>query len=172
MPHVIKMDMRQWNGYMQKLGARYMDAARRGLVSGAMRCIPYLQTRTSQAKAASPRGTTGALDTGLYKAAWRSASVHNGSKVFNMRSYAAVIEKGRRRRKKVGRAGRVNLEAWAKRKLKLNDKEARSAAFAIAKKIEQRGLDAREVMMGDEKRLVKLVEEEMLRELDLELGKK
>ena len=62
-----------------------------------------------------------------------------------------------------------NLEAWAKRKLQLSPAEARSAAWAIAKTLKERGLEGRKVLTGDEKGLIELVEKELMHELNLEI---
>ena len=170
MAKVIKMNMHQWSDHLRQLGSRFQPAMTRGMIAGAMRCIPILQTATMQAPPASPRGTSGAVDTGLYQAAWRSAPMPNGAKVFNMRPYAGVIEGGRRPYP-VGREGMRNLEAWVHRKLKISGKAARDAAWAIAKTLEKRPLEARRVMSGSEDKMIEAVEKEILHELDLELGK-
>jgi hypothetical protein len=167
---VVKMSFKQWADYMSDLGERFEPAVMRGVRAGALRCIPRLQQRTSHAPPASPGGTSGALDTGLYKAAWKTGSLPNGASVFNDRPYAGVIDYGRRPAP-VSRGGVRNLEAWAKRKLKLGQAQARAAAWAIAKKLEKRPLLARKVLSGDLDGLVKLVEEEILHELDVELGR-
>lgn len=170
MAKVIKIDVSQWADHLEKLGQRFRPAMLRGMNAGAMRCIPILHNATAQAPPASPNGTIGAFDTGLYKAAWRSASINNGAKVFNMRSYSGVIEHGRRPYP-VSKAGIRNLEGWAKRKLKLSGKEAKSAAWAIAKTLAKRPLKARRVMIGSEEKMIEAVEKEVLHELDLELGR-
>lgn len=150
------------------LGTRFRPAMLRGMSAGAQRCIPVLQTATMHAPAASPRGTPGAVDTGLYKAAWRSAPMPNGAKVFNMRPYSGVIESGRRA-SAVGKEGIRNLEGWVRRNLKVSGKDARDAAWAIAKTLEKRPLEARRVVADSEKKMIEVVEKEILHELDLEL---
>ncbi len=171
MAKIVKVSMKQWNTHMQQLGSRFMPAAQRGIVSGAARCIPFLQKRTMMAPPASDRGTKGAVDTGLYKAGWRTAPVANGAKVFNVRPQSGVIDYGRRPAP-VGRDGIRNLEAWVRRKLKLTGGEARTAAWAIAKTLAKRPLKARKVLSGGEKEMVKIVEGEIERELDVELGRR
>jgi len=175
---VIKMDMKRWNRHMQQLGSRFMPTVERGILAGGMRCIPFLQQRTMQAKPASSRGRPGAVDTGLYKAAWRSSPIPRGVRVFNLRPYSGVIEFGRRPAA-VNREGIQKLKTWAKRNLNLNEKQAERAAFAIARSMtpkskggKGRKLRARKVLTGGEKKLIKIVEKEILQELDRELGRK
>lgn len=167
---VVKVNMNQWAKHLEELGERFMPAMQRGAMAGAARCIPILHTATINARPASPRGGVGAFDTGLYKAAWRSGPVTNGARVFNTRPYSPVIEGGRRA-SPMGREGIRNLQAWAKRKLKLSDKEARDAAWAIAKTQEKRPLEARRVMNDVERKMIKTVEAEITHELDVELGR-
>jgi len=178
MARVVKMDMNQWYQHMKQLGSRFMPAAERGVFSGAMRCIPHLQKRTTLARAASPRGGSGAVDTGLYKAGWRASPIPRGARLFNLRPYSGAIEYGRRPAP-VSREGVQKLRVWAKRNLNLNDKQAERAAYAIARSMTPRSkggggrsLRARKVLTGDEKGLIKIVEEEILRELDMELSRK
>lgn len=165
-----KITTKQFAEYMGKLGASWRPAMLRGTLAGAARTIPWLMQRTALAPPASPRGTPGAVNLGLYKAAWRSAPLPNGARVFNTQPYSSIIERGRRP-SHVGRSGIRNLEGWARRKLRLSAEEAKSAAWAIAKTLAKRKLQAREVLTGDEKGLVELVEKEILHELDLEMKK-
>ena len=168
MPKVIKMSMKQWTKYIEDLGERFVPAMKRGMVSGAARCIPILHDATVRARPASPNGKEGAVDTGIYKAAWRSSSTSTGSKVFNTSAPSPIVEGGRRA-SAVGRDGIRNLEGWAKRKLRLNAKEAKDAAWAIAKTLKDRPLRKREVMGGSEDKMIKAVEAEITHELDVEL---
>lgn len=168
---IIKMDMNQWTRYIGKLEHEFVPAVVRGMQSGAQRLIPELHKRTRAAPPASPRGTVGAFDTGAYLAGWRTVPLLNGAKVFNVRPYSPVIERGRRP-SPVGRDGIRNLEAWVHRKLKLSGNETRSAAFAIAQTLKQRRLKPRKVLTGDEEALIKIVEAEVMHELDLVLGQR
>jgi len=161
--------MHQWSRHMQQLGRRFMPAAERGAVSGALRCIPHLQKRTALSRA---------VDTGLYKAAWKSSPIPGGARVFNSRPYSGIVEYGRRPAP-VNRQGIRQLHTWAKRNLNLTDREAKRAAFAIARSMtptamggKGRKLRGRRVLTGDEMRLIAIVEEEILRELDRELARK
>jgi hypothetical protein len=161
----------EWAAYMKRLGTRFFPAAIRGVQSGAMRCIGIMQTRTDFAPPASERGTTGAVNTGLYKAAWKTAPLSNGAQVFNAQPYSPVIDGGRRPAA-VGRSGIVNLERWAHNKLKLTGDAAKAAAWAIAKTLEKRALRAREVMSGGIDEMTKAVHAELQHELDVELTRR
>lgn len=170
MVKTIKMSPREWADYIEDLELRFKPAMYRGIVSGAARCIPILHKHTRTARAASPRGSVGAFDTGQYQASWRSSPVANGARVYNLRPYSGVIEDGRRP-SSLGREGIDNLEAWAKRKLKLSPAEARNAAWAIAQTLKERPLLARKVMGNAEDEMIDAVVKEITRELDLELGR-
>lgn len=163
-----KITTEQFAKYMGRLGDRWRPTILRGVAAGAMRTIPLLMKRTQEAPRASPGGMPGAFDTGRYHAGWRSGPIPNGANVFNVQPYSGIIDYGRRPAP-VGREGIRNLEAWARRKLKLNPKEARAAAFAIAKTLKERGLNARKVMSGATNEMTELVEKEILHELDVEV---
>lgn len=170
MAKIIRVSPKQWASHMTELAERFMPAMQRGVAAGAMRCIPILQRSTRYAPPASPRGMPGAFDTGRYLAAWKSAPIHMGAKVFNTSAQSGVIEGGRRP-SPVSREGRRNLEAWARRKLKLSPEEAKSAAWAIAQELRSRPLEARKVMNSVMDEMTDAVMAEITHELDLELGR-
>lgn len=139
--------MEQYTKQLQQLGQdRFMKAALKGAHAGALRAVSTLQRATSQAPAANPgrNNSTGAVNTGFYKRAWKSERLVDGARVFNQAVYAAVIESGRR-------AGATmpptkDLTNWAQRKLGLSREDATRASYAIAKAIKRRGLAPRRVM--------------------------
>lgn len=171
MTKIIKMNPQQWAAYMGHLGERFMPAMMRGVLAGANRCVPLMQQRTMTARPASDNGRSGAVDTGLYKAAWRGEAIPTGAAIRNRTPQAPIIESGRRP-SPVNRAGIQNLMKWAERRLGLNQEEARNAAFAIARTLAKRPLRARHVMSGALKEMTKLVMEEITHELDVEINKK
>lgn len=144
---VINIDLSRFAVEMDKLGADFGKAVRRGLMSGAARALPVLIRRTEQAPPASERGTTGAVDMGQYKAGWRSEPTIDGARIRNTKPYAGVIEIGRRA-SPVSKEGRKNLEGWAKRKLGLTPSQAKSAAFLISRALAKRPLKGRNVLGG------------------------
>lgn len=165
---VVKMSLKQWEGWLGDLGTRFQPAMKRGLVAGAARCVPILQRSTRNAPPASPKGKVGAFNTGALHAGWASSPLANGSKVFNRLPYSPVVEGGRRP-SYVGRRGRESIEAWARRKLKLSAEEAKEASWAIAKTLKERPLKPRRVMGSVEKEMIRAVEQEITHELDKEL---
>lgn len=167
---VIKTDIDDWAGWLKRLGTRLEPALIRGIMAGGQRCLPLLQDSTRMAPPASTRGRTGAIDTGLYLAAWATSPIEKGVRVFNSRPYSGVIESGRRP-SAVSREGIRNIKGWAKRKLQLSDAEAESAAWAIASTLREKQLVPRKVMTSIEENMIEAVEAELLHELDVELAR-
>lgn len=168
---VVSLTPRQWEAWVITLGHRFMPAVQRGVLAGAYRTIPLLQTRTDQAPPASPNGVTGAVNSGRFRNSWRAVQIPAGARVYNFQPYGPVIEEGRRA-KGVNRAGLHNLEIWARRRLQLDRGAARSAAFAIAKTLAKRPLLARKVMSGAIDKMTELVLDEITHELEAELKRK
>lgn len=134
---------------------QYGSAARRntnnklGAVVSRVKVIVVDQT--DNAPAASARGAKGAVDTGNYRRNWKvSKATINGIRgvlISNAAAYMAVIEMGRG----IGKRPPPTdvIARWAERRLGLPYKEARRAAWPIARAIGRRGLYARRVMTGD-----------------------
>ena len=89
--------------------------------------------------------------------------------------YASIIETGRRKGAKMpkimenGTPGPI--VRWAQRRLGMSQKEAQSVAFVISRAIKRRGLVPRKVMERALPEVERLVREEKLHELDLEMNK-
>jgi hypothetical protein len=169
MSTVIKMSPATYSFYMNLLAERYMPALRHGILSGAMRCIPFLQKRTDEAVPASETGSRGAFNYGRYKMGWKYAYIPEGAKVYNQTPYAGVIEYGRRP-KYPGKEGVNALHRWVQRKFSLSEYEAKPIARAIAWRLGKRPLRPRLVMTGELQKMVELVTKEVEFELDHELG--
>jgi len=161
----------QFASYVARLGRGFYPAAVRGVRAGALRVIPLMQERTMTAPPASERGSVGAVNYGVYKASWKSEPLMNGVSVWNAQPYSGVIELGRRP-SPVSKAGVENLAKWAQRKLRLSPSEAKSAAFAIARKLAKRPLKARRVMTGAIDQMSDLMLAEINHELESELSHK
>lgn len=162
------MTLKDFRGYIRKLGKNLVGhegAVVRGIHSGLMRSIPIVQQATVTAYPASPNGSEGAVNTGVYRLAWQVEATNTGGRIFNTVPYAGVIEYGRRAGAK--RPPTRALELWAMRKLGLNAKEAKSASFAIANAIKKRGLAARRVLTSPrtESAILRAVMEEIRREV-------
>lgn len=163
-----KIDIKDWPAHVAKLGDRARAALQRGIVSGAQRCIPIMQRRTESAAPASEHGQTGAFNTGNYRRHWKVRQVTRGVAVFNDAGYAGVIDGGRR----PGTMPNLGaIEAWARRRLGLSEKESKRAAYPIARAIKRRGLRPRKVLSGATQELADIIQREIRRELDAELAK-
>lgn len=161
----IKISIKHLPKQLRDMASAAGPAMKRGLLSGAMRCIPLLQNRVRNAPPANPSGlgTGGAVDTGAYLQAMTARATPSGAIITNKRKYAAVIDDGRR----VGARPppRRVLEKWVMRRLGLSAKEAKSAAFLIGRAISKRGLLPRKVMRGATDDIMKIMNEEVKLEL-------
>lgn len=128
---------KQFAQFMATLGSRFHGAAVRGMRRAARRTQQHVQKRSSQ---------VGAVNTGMYKRAWKYAELPDGAQVFNTMPYAGVIEYGRRAGAQM--PPRAAIEAWARRKLGLTAKEAKAAAWPIARAIAKKGIAGRYVLTG------------------------
>ena len=156
----------QYAAYMRKLAKEFMPAAKRGVLSGALRCLPELQRRTSEAKPANPAGigSGGAVNTRAFLQAWRATPLSNGASVSNTRTYAGVIEEGRRKGGKM--PPNAEIMHWAQRRLGISAQEAKNLAYPIALAIAKRGLKPRRVLSGSIAVLTRIVNTELKAELD------
>lgn len=64
------------------------------------------------------------------------------------------------------------IARWAQRRLGLSEADAKAAAFLIARAIARRGLRGRQILSGSIGELRQMVNEEILRELATEMGRK
>ena len=167
----INVDLSKFAAEMDKLGGDLQRVIKRGLMSGAARALPILHRRSEEAAPASERGGIGAVDTGQYKAGWRSEPTSDGARIRNTKPYAAVIEGGRRP-SGVSKEGRKNLEGWAKRKLGLLNTEAKAAAFLIARALAKRSLRPRNVLGGGIAEIVKGIVAELEHEIESALERR
>lgn len=164
----------QWATWTRLLADRYMPAAIRGTMSGALRCLPALQSATRSAEPATLGSPRGAVDKGHYLSAWRAVPLQNGSRVYNALAYSAVIEGGRRPAF-VNRAGIKNLTGWVQRRMKVRKSQASAVAWAIATKMAPRPfgggvrLRPRRVMGSTVPLMIRFVQEEVNIELNKEL---
>lgn len=120
---------------IRKLGAAGAAAARAGMVSSGLAMVAEMQRRTAEEQI---------FDRGGYRRAWQSSSIPNGVRIFNNATYAGVIEDGRHPGARPPPA--KVMEDWAKRKLGLNDIDAKEASFALARSIGKKGLRGKHVL--------------------------
>ena len=182
---------REFADFHRKLGRNLGPAAKRGIMSGAARCIPFLVRQTRKAPPANPSGigTGGAVNTGDFIRRWRAVETSGGARLLNDHPAAKVIELGRRPGSKPPPI--APIAAWVMRRLSgfrpasfgkkvvypLGPKQyakiasrynaARSVAFAIAKSIGKRGLLGRRILTSDfaKQKILEFVRAETIREL-------
>ncbi len=141
--------------YLTKLQRTMMPAITRGIWSGAARGVTLIQ-----------RSVVGAVDTSQYKNAWRWSKLPEGGAIItNSKKYAPVIEKGRR--KNSAMPPLQVIEKWAMRKLGLTRKQAKAAAWPIAKAIAKRGIPGRHPEGRVAEQLIEMVVAEVRHEIDL-----
>lgn len=163
----VKVNIKDWPKYLAAMGEKAHTAMRSGIISGVHRCIPLMQRRTEQAPPASDHGAIGAFNTGNYRRRWRVSMLEHGASIGNDSPYASIIDGGRR----PGGGVRIDaIEQWARRRLGLSAKEAKKAAFPIARAIKRRGLKPRRVMSGGIDEMTDVVVLEANRALAMALG--
>jgi hypothetical protein len=170
----------------ERLAQQFWPTVQRGILSGAMRCIPEMHARTADAPPANPSGigAGGAVNTGRYKGAWQAVRIDGGARLYNSAPYAGVIEYGARplgargpRLQRVVVKGQnarplsprmEALKRWVELKLHVSKEESRSVAFLVGRAIARRGLLPRRVMTGEGQiaRLTSLVLGEVRHEID------
>jgi hypothetical protein len=95
---VLRMNLKEWKRYHERLADQFHPAALRGARSAALATVAVAQRRTRQAPPANPagKGKGGAVNTGDYLRRWRWITISDGARVLNDHPAAAVIEYGRR----------------------------------------------------------------------------
>ena len=168
---VTKVSMDQWLKHQHRIAKEFIPAAKRGCYSAALRSVELMVEETRRAPPANPagKGEGGAVNTGDYLRSWKAEKASYGARYYNDRSYAAVIEWGRRAGRKP--PPKIRIEEWARRRLGLNEKEAKRAAYPIARAISRRGLVGRRIMEDSSSRVADIAVEEIDREIQAELRK-
>lgn len=165
MPTVISL--RDAGAYFDRKSEAMRAAARRGLVSAAHRGVAVVVSELIPAAVPQP------VDRGLYKAGWRAVETDDGAAIENPEPHAALIEGGvRASAVKVGRAMIAALAEWAGRH---GFEEPERAAWAIARKMQERGIWGQRGLgilakLNDRLR-GGIVAEEVRRELEAEKGR-
>lgn len=155
----MKIHLADYPKWVERMGERAKAAVKRGLYSGAMRCIQELQRSTE---------AVGAVNTGEYRRRWKAAPTEKGARVYNDSVQAGPLERGRRPGTMPPLAA---IEKWAMRKLHLDEKAAKKAAYPIAKAIKANGLKPRMVMGRIRIKMATIVREEVRREVEREMKK-
>jgi hypothetical protein len=162
------MTLGDFRQYVRRLKGKLVGhegAVVRGIHSGCMRAIGVIQFSVDHAFPASPRGASGAVDTGGYKRRWQFELLPSGGRVFNDHPAADVIEKGRRPNRK--RPPIQAIKIWAQRRLGLSSAEADKAKYPIAMAIAKRGLTGRRVLTNPATtdKITRIVMEEIMSEV-------
>ena len=147
----ITVPFNKLGGLFRKYGTASRSTTNAKLRQVVNRVKHIVTVETIKAPYASANGGIGAVDTGKYLRSWKVSKATldgiRGVLITNSAAYMAVIERGRGLGK---RPPPVDVIArWAQRRLGLPYKEARRAAWPIARAIGRRGLYARRVMTGN-----------------------
>lgn len=171
------MTFEEWQRYHLRIADALKPAAMRGLQSAALRVIPLLHARTRTAPPQNPSGVGrgGAVDTGMFLRGWKSTAQDDATVLI----YNSVTD-GRAPTQEYGRrAGSAMpppavVEAWLRRRLGMGAREAKRAAFPIARAIGRRGLLPRRILTANEfqERIAEVVAEEVQMEIATEFGHK
>ena len=164
----VKFSLKEWQKWLSNVS--FEAAANRGLLSGAARAVPILHRATDIAPPASPNGSRGASNTGRFRRSWKTMRIERGVAIFNDAPYAPVVEGGRRKGAKMPPPGA--LVSWVQRRAGVSKKDAKAAAFLIARAIKQRGLKPRNIQKSSLTNIRRVMLDEVTRELRLELQAK
>ena len=151
--YVVKLSLLELAKAYRAMGTKTGKIIEKAAMKTAMYGQQQAIISTDSAPPGNPSGEGyGAVNTGIYRRAWKWRRITNGAVISNSVPYASVIEDGRRRGKGVSRQGQVALARWAIRKGlvqgkgKKRDAAARNVAFLIARALKKRGLKGRKVM--------------------------
>lgn len=114
-------------------GERILEAQKQACVDAAIHLVAYLREQTDE---------QGITDLGVYKNSHKFARTEDGAVTYNDAPHSGIVEEGARPHY-VSREGVEALKRWCVRKLGLSEKEADSAAWAIANKIAAVGTTGR-----------------------------
>jgi len=129
-----RLTLKEATGYFAaKLPPKMQAAAIRGLFSAALRGVQVVKAELIPAAVPQP------VDRGHYRAGWQAVPLPGiGALIVNPEAHAGLIERGvRASAVKVGRAMIAALAEWARRH---GFEEPERAAWAIAKRMKERGI--------------------------------
>jgi len=173
-------DLKDAGLFIRDLTKDLRAAAERGLLAAAHRTVGHIVSSVIPATDPVP------VDKGLYRAGWRARAIAGGALVYNVSPHAPIIEWGAKVGNiKIGRAMIDALAEWVQRKgigstvvksrggrhrvVKATDSQARGIAWAIAKKMQQRGIFAGgkglRVLERAEKEIPRFIRDEVSREI-------
>lgn len=156
-----ELTLDQFKRYLHGLPEALEKAAVRGIRTGAARAVDIARQAGDEAPPASDHGSKGAFDTGKYRRGWRARHIEGGAEVGNYSGHADIIERGRQKRSK--RPPLAVIARWAERRLGLSKRDAKLAAFPIARAIDFRGLLGRFPLKRATPEIIRVVMEEVRR---------
>jgi hypothetical protein len=118
--------------HLRKAGEKVKNAIKISSVAAAMKLKTYLVQQTDE---------LGITDLGFYKLGFQAI----GPVVINDSPHGGVVEEGARPHP-VSKEGQEAIYQWCIRKLHLEEKEARQAAFLISQKIKHEGQEGHHLM--------------------------
>lgn len=131
-----EVTLKEMPGLLGTVRERWFKAAVRGLQSAAARGVQTIVVQIIPSRSPMP------VDRATFKAGWRAWPAPDGAVIENFEPHAILIEKGvRGENVKIGRKMIDALTEWAIRKrIVADEKEAKRFAWALAKKMKQRGI--------------------------------
>ena len=166
----VKLTVSQYASAMRKLGKTFLPTVKRGVLSGALHSLEVVRSNTQHCPPASPNGSAGAVNLGVFYRGWRAARTEGGAVIFNDTPYASVIERGRRPGARPPPS--AVLIPWLRRKAHMTEAEAKRLAFVVARAIGRRGQEGRFILEASEPNIIERVHAGILSELDKEIAKK
>lgn len=161
----MAMTLFQYRQWLKKFRGKYREAGIRGVQSAATRAVQLIQIQIIPATIPQP------VDRGIYRAGWRFVFLSDGALILNVEPHAPHIEFGvRAANVKVGRKMIAALTEWVvRKKLAPAGKEAVSAAWAIAKSMQKKGIygTGLRVLERTKALLPEIIREEVSREVEL-----
>jgi hypothetical protein len=161
------LDLSEAPAWFAALGEEKLKpAALLGLYSAALRSVQTIQA------VIVPGLTPQPVDRGLFRAGWHAFKTFDGAVIENTEPHASFVEFGVRGSSvKIGAAMIRALTEWVERKRLASGKDAISAAWAIAKSMQAKGIfdggrGFRILETLRERYLTRFVEEEIAREIE------
>jgi len=131
----------------------------RMLARNAPKLAKSMLERTAREAVQKLKARTTAVDavaTGKLRNGWKVEKAPRGVSfsIVNKRAYALYVERGRRKGAK--RPPVRAIELWVRTKLGITGREARGVAFVIARRISERGIKGRFIVLGTYRPIIAL----------------
>lgn len=153
----IRLEPGQLGVALRAGGKKHKEAIDRGTRLAAYRSMAHLKT-------VSPVGVHAALKNG-----WHVVHLLGGYSVRNSAPYAGIVERGARPHP-VSKAGIESITEWAAKVLGVDEKEARSVAYAIAHRIREEGQEPTWFVKNEMPRMIEFLRLEILSSIERALN--